>query len=229
MSARPTHYAAGASLGLAVGQVGVWTSGWSTADVLLLAAMATWSAPGMDVDQRAFWRSLDRRVPDEWLGGGGPLSHRGVTHSALGPPAMLVGWLALLAHVPALAGAWWLGVGVSTGWASHWIMDYLYGHAVRTPEGAVVVRRGVPTLLWYGRVGGIWTSGGPGSAFAGFVLSCLCVGQVVALLGGWHRTVTAVADNPGALGGFGVLIAASWVLGERKPRRRRQVERVDAW
>ena len=36
--------------------------------------------PTDNADQIAEWKTVDRWVPDEWLGHDGPLQHRGITH-----------------------------------------------------------------------------------------------------------------------------------------------------
>jgi hypothetical protein len=178
------------------------------------------AGPGMDIDQRGWWRKLDKLLPDEWLGGGGALAHRGITHWIAWGPLIAVAWWWALAHGPAVLGSMsWVGWGVAAGWASHSVMDALFGHAVRTLEGAIVVRRGVPTVLWYRHRFGVWTSSGPGSAFAGFVLSMVAVGQVLAMAGGGGRVVAAASTHPQVVAVVVVVMLVS-TLTERRGRKR---------
>lgn len=200
MSSRGTHYAGGAALGLLVGQIGYHVAGWDAGSILALSAVATATAGGKlscDIDQYRTWRTINRWVPDEWLGGGGPLAHRGITHWVAWPLLIATGWAALIQRMPAAGGVWWLGYGAAIGWASHILLDALYGHAVRTTEGAIVVRRGVPLVGWLVRFGGVWTSGGPGSSFTGVVLAAAAAWQVWLL----HAVVQA------AIGGVTLLAA----------------------
>ena len=184
MSGRGTHYAGGLVLGLTVGELGSLAFGWSPGAVLCLAAVSTVTGPAADCDQRKWWRRIAKVVPTHWLGEGGPLAHRGITHWTAWGPIIAALWWVLMAVDPSLRGVWWLGYGVACGWASHVILDALFGHAVRTPMGAVVVRRGVPTRLWMHHRWGIWTSGGPGSKGAGCLLCMVAVGQGWLLLRG---------------------------------------------
>ena len=193
MSGRITHYAAGAARGLAVGQVGHLVASWPTYDVAALGAVALATAGGelsQDVDQFKWFRRLDRWTPDELLGGGGPFQHRGITHWIGWPPIMAAAWVFVMWRWPETARFWWAGWGVVIGWTSHVIMDALYGHEVHTPEGVLIVRKGVPTVLWYRHRFGVWTSSGPGSAAAGWVLGALAVVQACAVLGVLGQIVT---------------------------------------
>lgn len=180
MSARGTHLAGGAALGLAVAQTGI-AAGWPVRDAVLLAVVSTVTGPLPDIDQRRTWRTLDRWLPDELLGAGGPLQHRGISHWIGWPPLAAAAWWALLAVRPALHAVWWAGYGLALGVASHLILDALYGRQVRMPTGAIVVRRGIPTLPWWRHRGGIWTSSGPGSQLAGLALTA-CSGWLAWLI-----------------------------------------------
>ena len=64
MSGRGTHYAAGLVTGLVVGQVGVWLTHWSVTEALATGVVGMLAGPGMDVDQRGWWRKLDKMLPD---------------------------------------------------------------------------------------------------------------------------------------------------------------------
>lgn len=131
-----------------------------------------------DVDQRRFYRRLDKILPDEWLGNGGPLQHRGASHWIGLPVVMLAAWQMFLASAPAFSPIAWAGWAIATGWVSHLLLDWLFGHAVRSPEGLLIVRAGVPTMPWWRHRGGIWTSSGPGSQFAGLLLAVVACGQL---------------------------------------------------
>jgi hypothetical protein len=201
VSGRRTHYAGGAFLGLTVGALGHHIAGWSAVDVLAFGATAAATGGGhlsMDYDQGRLFRWLRHYCgAARWLGGGGPFQHRGILHWAAWPAVIALTWWAALARLPIPGGVWWLGYGVALGWASHVLLDLCYGHTVRTPEGAIVVRRGVPLILWYAHRGGIWTSSGPGSSFAGCVLACATVAEVW-LLGVLVQAVVAGAVLLGA-------------------------------
>ena len=175
MSGRLVHYAGGLALGAAVDLVGTSAGAWGRSDAVALAAVAAVTAGGElspDVDQFGWWRLLDRLLPDEALGAGGPLQHRGITHWIAWPPLMAGGWAVLLSVFPGLP--WWLGFGVALGWASHLLLDSVFGRAVRSPDGRVVVRAGVPTMPWWRHRGGAFRSGGLASSVTG-VLLVACV------------------------------------------------------
>lgn len=137
MCMRPMHHLGGAyaGAGLAWAQHQPW---WVIAASAAIAAAA---APGPDVDQRRWWRTLDRWVPDEWLGWGGPLQHRGITHW-WGIPA--AGALAVMAFTPGLWVAW----AILAGWASHLALDFIFGKASPFGRGA-----GIPLMPWWRYVG----------------------------------------------------------------------------
>lgn len=134
------HRAVGAGAGLtlaALTHVPAWQ--WP---LIVAAAVATSSGPlSPDVDQSGWWRLTDRIVPDEALGDGGPLQHRGITHwwalPALG---------AVLVHVLA-PGAGWVAYAALTGWASHLVGDFVFGRegCGRGP--------GIPLLGWRAHIG----------------------------------------------------------------------------
>ena len=187
MSGRGTHQIGGLVVGLAVAQTAVWAGRASFGEAIALAGTAALTAGGglsCDVDQTKAWRSLDRWLPDEWLGAGGPLQHRGLTHW----PGVTVGfavmwWLTVVA-APGLERLWPFMAGQVAGWASHLALDAVCGRQVRTPDGAVVVRAGIPLMPWWGHRGGLIRSGGFGSQAIGVLLAALAAVQVVFMAGG---------------------------------------------
>ena len=97
-----------------------------------------------DIDNRKAAKTIDGIVPDEALGGGGPLGHRQITHW-WGWPALLAAWLTYDPPLPVAVS--WMLWGVVAGWGSHVAGDALlgaagYGHG-----------KGVPLLLWWVRFG----------------------------------------------------------------------------
>jgi membrane-bound metal-dependent hydrolase YbcI (DUF457 family) len=92
-------------------------------------------APLPDVDQRHAWGAVDDVLPDELLGHGGPMRHRGITH-----------WwgvaLAAAAAVWVLWPQWWAWAAVA-GWWSHLAGDLLVGAESRC-RGA-----GIPMMPWW--------------------------------------------------------------------------------
>jgi hypothetical protein len=112
-----------------------------------------------DVDQYKAWRRLDKWLPDELLGHGGPLGHRRVSHF-WGIPAV-VGAALLVTHVLHPGPAWiawaWLAVGSAVaGWASHLAADYAFGKACwQDGRGA-----GIPFAPWWAHHGLGFDSGG---------------------------------------------------------------------
>lgn len=94
-------------------------------------------SPDMDQDHR--WRLLDRLLPDEGLGHGGPMKHRGITHWWVFPALAAWGlWaLAILltvdGHQVPIEGALW---AATAGWASHIVADAIFGSG------------GVPLVGW---------------------------------------------------------------------------------
>ena len=217
MSGRRTHYAGGAALGLGVGIIGHAFAGWGLNDCLGLAAVSGATGGGhlsMDYDQGVVFRWLRRNIGvARWLGEGGPFSHRGILHWGLWPLIIAGAWWVTLARIPALGPVWWIGWGVAIGWASHVILDMLYGHDVHTQEGALIIRHGIPWLLWYDHRGGIWTSSGPGSSFAGFILAGAVVWEAWLLGVLVHAVIAALVIE-----GAGEVLD---LLGSRPKRRSR--------
>ena len=181
MSGRGTHHAGGLVAGLLVGQIGVTTAGWSLGEVIVLAGVSCLTAGGelsCDMDNHRWWKRLDKWLPDEWLGNGGPLQHRGLTHWWGTVALMGVGWLLLFQAVPPLARLWPVAVGQVTGWLSHLALDFVCGKQVRSPDGYVIVRAGIPMMPWWSHAGGLIRSGDIGSQTIGILLGIVAVGQV---------------------------------------------------
>jgi len=127
-------FATGAALAVHAGQP-AWVASGS-------AVLATITASGRlspDVDQYGLWRRLDRWLPDELLGAGGPLQHRGVSHWWGWPAAAAV-------YLSAHAGPWWVWM-LLAGWVSHLFADAVFGKRAwgRGP--------GIPLFPWWFHVG----------------------------------------------------------------------------
>lgn len=106
-----------------------------------------------DLDQRKPWRWLDRRLPDEKLGDGGPLQHHGITHNPRWPAIAAAAWWVASVWV------WWAcwPAMACLAWVWHDAGDVLIG------RGGSDVRAGVPLRSWgwTGHVGlGWFRSGG---------------------------------------------------------------------
>lgn len=107
------------------------------------AVVAVITSTAADLDNTPFARKIDKRTPDEALGGGGPLGHRQLTHW-WGIPVGL-GYLATLVE---LGDVGWIIYAALWGYLSHILLDLPFG------EQGMGTKRGVPVFLWYGRVGG---------------------------------------------------------------------------
>jgi hypothetical protein len=73
----PAHHLAGFATGAALATLAhqPW---WVAVGSACLASVTAGGVLSPDVDQFKLWRALDRWLPDEWLGEGGPLQHRGI-------------------------------------------------------------------------------------------------------------------------------------------------------
>jgi hypothetical protein len=144
----PTHRLFGAACGGGVAVAAGWPA-WQAAAAAALAAVTAAGALSPDLDQRGPWRAADGVLPDEALGAGGPMRHRGLTHW-WGLPAVAA------AAMQAAPAAWqWAAWALLAGWASHLVGDFVFGKASRG-RGP-----GVPLMPWWGHVGLGLDCGGP--------------------------------------------------------------------
>jgi hypothetical protein len=136
-----THRLLGACSGVTLGM----SSGWGWPQIVAAGWLATLTAGGRtspDLDQHRAWNTLDRFLPDEWLGNNGPMQHRGIAHW-WGVPvtAAVVAW-SLVPHRYV-----WLAFALIVGWASHLVGDYLFG---RPGQGRGA---GIPFAPWWNHRG----------------------------------------------------------------------------
>lgn len=90
-----------------------------------------------DMDNTRTWKKLDRFIPDELLGDGGPLGHRELIHW-WGLPALVAFFLWKTDLGPAEFLLW----AATVGWASHLASDAPFG------RGGYSIRPGIPILPW---------------------------------------------------------------------------------
>ncbi len=136
----PKHRIVGAATALGMAHV----HHLPAAGVLVTVASAAVFSGGHfspDLDNSTWFKRLDRWLPDEWLGGGGPLAHRGLLHW-WGIPAVM--WI-LAVHVAGFPG--WILLGAAYGWASHVAGDFAFG------RGGYGHGKGIPLLGWFCHVG----------------------------------------------------------------------------
>jgi hypothetical protein len=152
MCLRTAHYLAGFATGAALA-MHAHQPAWVAVGSAGLAAVTAGGVLSPDVDQFKVWRALDRWLPDEWLGEGGPLQHRGLSHW-WGIPAAVAVWLYVS------GGPWWAWM-LLAGWVSHLAADWAFGKRAwgRGP--------GIPFLPWWGHRG---LGGDAGGLLERFVL-----------------------------------------------------------
>lgn len=123
------------------------TTGMPPAQAAAFATLATVTSSGPsspDVDCYRGWRRADTALPDEALGNGGPLQHRGITHWWALPA---LAWLALERAPTGAVG--WIPAALLVGWISHLIGDLVFGR-----------NRGIPLAPWWWHIGLGLDSGG---------------------------------------------------------------------
>jgi hypothetical protein len=174
------HVLVGATAGLGY-SVAQGLPGWQC---LVGAALGGIAGPLPDLDNHRWWKRLDRVLPDEWLGHGGPLQHRGLTHWWVLPAAA---WMAAVSAAPA---AWGVFAALA-GWISHLAGDLLFGEADRYGHRGP----GIPLGPWFGYVGLGLKSGGLSEAVLAPLISIAATGwAVLTLTGGWplvHRLLAS--------------------------------------
>jgi hypothetical protein len=130
---------------------------WPPGQILWTGVIAVATAAGgfsPDMDQKSWFKALDRWIPDEWLGHGGPLQHRGLSHF-WGVPA--VGALAVMTGEVVHPGAYWfIAWALLIGWASHLLGDFIFGKAAPMCGRG----KGIPLAPWWSHHGlGLDTDG----------------------------------------------------------------------
>jgi hypothetical protein len=138
-----THRLLGASSGAAWASQQHLTAPQATIGIAL-AVLTSAGHTSPDVDQSWLWHRADQVLPDELLGRGGPMQHRGLMHW-WGLP--LAAALAVATLLPSAAG-WAVGAALA-GWVSHLVGDLLFGKPdVRSSRGP-----GIPLMPWWCHVG----------------------------------------------------------------------------
>lgn len=163
------------------------TTGMPPAQAAAFAALAVVTASGPsspDIDQYRGWRRVDTALPDEALGAGGPLQHRGITHWWAWPA---LAWLAL-ERVPTGAVGW-IPAALLVGWISHLIGDLVFGR-----------NRGIPLAPWWWHIGVGLDSGGTLEACARWTVLPAAVVWLAAVAAGaplsWPVDVIAHLQHP---------------------------------
>lgn len=150
----PTHRLTGAATWLVVSPLLTATPAGVLAGGVVAVVCSGGRGWSPDADQGWLWRALDRWLPDEWMGEGGPLQHRGITHWWFWPVALLlVAWwlpVSLTLTAGGWAGTMPMGLplsAVAVGWGSHILGDFLIGAEGGGREA------GVPLGPWFWHVG----------------------------------------------------------------------------
>jgi len=188
---RSSHVLLGAVTGIALGT----HLGMPPAQTGACAALAALAAPIPDVDNRRWWQRTDRVVPDEALGHGGPMRHRGLLHW-WGIPALAALPLAALGlHVNGVDVSW-AGWAFLVGIASHLVGDFAFGQACpRQGRGP-----GIPLAPWWWHIGVGLDTGGPTEALARWTVLPAAVVWLVAVTAGaplsWPVEAVAQLTHP---------------------------------
>jgi membrane-bound metal-dependent hydrolase YbcI (DUF457 family) len=142
----PTHHLFGVVTALALIHWAPPVTGATATAAYIATATATAGGKlSCDVDNQSWWKTLDRWLPDEILGNGGPMQHRGLAHWWGIPAALAVA--VYLGRFPAELAP--VALGVVTGWGSHIAGDLMFGRG----NARYGLKRGVPLLPWGWHVG----------------------------------------------------------------------------
>jgi hypothetical protein len=138
-----THRLTGAATGLAFA-VGTGQPPGQALISMTVATVTSGGATSPDIDLRGGWRFVDKLLPDEYAGHGGPFRHRGLAHW-WGVPALVAWW-----GLPLVPDSWhWVATAALLGWVSHLVGDFFFGKANR-PQGR---GPGIPVAPWWGHIG----------------------------------------------------------------------------
>lgn len=174
---RITHHLFGAYAGAGVAWA-VHQQPWQIVASTAIAATFAGGELSPDMDQYKAWRKLDKWLPDELLGRGGPLQHRGISHW-WGLPVLVAIGVAIGQHLSP-APFWFLAWAVLVGWSSHLVGDFVFGKASPYDHRGP----GIPIWPWWKHVGvGLGASGPIESVTRGLLAS----GPFLALA--WHPII----------------------------------------
>ncbi len=171
----PTHALLGACAGLLAASA-MSLPAWQVACAVPLAMVTSAGHTSPDMDQSAWWRLLDRWLPDELLGESGPMRHRGITHWW---GLVVVAGVALWMLAP---GAWWAWA-LLAGWTSHLVGDFLFG-----------ANGGIPVMPWWNCIGLGLDVGGPTEAVTRAVVLPVIL-AVLALRAGGIDVIGPIVDH----------------------------------
>jgi hypothetical protein len=166
-----THFLFGTTAGLGVAAWQGWPA-WQTGVAVVLSSAVAGGRFSPDLDQSWIWRKVDKVAPDESLGHGGPMRHRGLTHW-WGLPAILVVALPFLPEASR-----WLMMALLAGWCSHLLGDVVFGKRSRN-RGP-----GIPLAPWWWHKGlGLDTGGTAETVTRSYILPVVICWQVLSLVG----------------------------------------------
>jgi len=168
----PTHHLLGASFGLSAGIALTL----SPAEIILSTGIAALTGGGIlspDIDQFHVWRFVRHIVPLRFLGKGGPLQHRGITHYWVFP--ILLGAYSFLLLFPLHI----IALSIAIGWLSHLFGDWLFGKASPYDHRGP----GIPLMPWWAHHGvGLKVDGRLEHAVCRFGLPVILAGQTFLLI-----------------------------------------------